>query len=237
MGTIQTSLSPRRRIARMITAALAICASSQAAIHTHFEPFGMHYTLLDPARIPPTSGRVLMLTPMAVRGTPKVAAPLGVWLTAPGGNWAIYAQDRTPLPYGAMFSVGSFDADKNHFVVTASPNNVSRGMLYIDSVATNNRPSAVIQVVAEFSPTADFDGYNRAFLAVYYDALQRKWAIFNQNNAPIPQGLRVHVVVDTAAPPGYAWAQGLTRAGFPFAGEVSQVALEWLGVDGREFYV
>ncbi len=81
------------------------------------------------------------------------------------------------------------------FIHRSAPRNIVDNSTYIDNPLTNKNPDTVLLVTQVWEP--DGDGVNNAHeIGVWYDANRGgKWAIYNQDLAPMPDGAVFNVVV------------------------------------------
>ncbi len=85
------------------------------------------------------------------------------------------------------------------FVHRATPENTSANSTYLDDPLADGNPSAVLHVTQNWNP-GDGDGvYNDHPVGVWYDTAREKWAVFNQDRAPIPDGAAFNVIVSGSA--------------------------------------
>jgi hypothetical protein len=79
------------------------------------------------------------------------------------------------------------------FIHRATPENSQGDYTYLDDPMANGDPNAVLLVTATVDQE---DGtYNDRNIGVWYEPNRQRWAIFNQNLAPIPAGTIFNVVV------------------------------------------
>jgi hypothetical protein len=74
-------------------------------------------------------------------------------------------------------------------------------MTFLDSPSANNASSAFIFVTPDLT-NAHADNHP---IGVYYEGTRRRWAIYNQDAAPMPAGARFHVAVFRDSGPGITW--------------------------------
>ena len=96
-------------------------------------------------------------------------------------------QDQPPAPGGV-----AFDAV---FVHRATAENISVNSTYLDNPLTNGNPNAVLYVTQDWNPGGSGGTYNNHPIGVWYDAGRKKWAIFNQDRANMPNGAAFNVAV------------------------------------------
>jgi hypothetical protein len=127
--------------------------------------------------------------------------PTGVWFDSNRQNWAIYNEDRTAMPLSAAFNVLTRPAASNVYVHHATTSNSRGDFTYLDNIWANNNPGALIWVTHNWNPGGVGGIYNNHNIGVWYDAGVGKWAIFNQDGAPIPNGASFNVLVESGAYP------------------------------------
>jgi len=86
------------------------------------------------------------------------------------------------------------------FVHRATPQNVSYNSTYIDDPRTNGHSDALLSVTQNWNPDGKGGTYNDHSVGVWYDAGAGKWAIFNQDHAPMPEGAAFNVTVADGGP-------------------------------------
>ncbi|MCS6847109.1 MAG: hypothetical protein RMN52_05265, partial [Anaerolineae bacterium] len=85
-----------------------------------------------------------------------------------------------------------------HFLHVATSANISGHSTYIDHPALNGNPGAIFLVTQNWNPGGVGGTYNSNPIGVWYNALQNKWAVFNQNLAAMPPGAAFNVFVPAA---------------------------------------
>lgn len=124
---------------------------------------------------------------------------IGVWYDADRKKWAIFNQDRAPMPEGAAFNVTvaqeSAKPDGKVFVHRAGSGNVVDNSTYIDAPLINGDPDAVLSVTPNWNPGGEGGTYNDHPVGVWYDANREKWAIFNQDRVSMPEGAAFNVAI------------------------------------------
>jgi hypothetical protein len=76
------------------------------------------------------------------------------------------------------------------YVHTATSANIGGASTLLDNDVTNNNPDALIFVTADWTFAGAVDDHP---LGVWYDAFESKWAIFNEDLAPMPVGSAFNV--------------------------------------------
>ena len=122
------------------------------------------------------------------------AHPLGVWYDATAKKWAIFNEgSMDPIPNGASFNLLLDTSVINGvFLQTATSTNTTGNHTDIDNTITNNNPNEVVFAMPNFNPAAQGGTYDASNLGVYYH--NGKWAIFNEDNAAMPQGAAFDVL-------------------------------------------
>jgi hypothetical protein len=148
--------------------------------------------------------------------------PLGVFYTSQG-QWAIFNEDKAPMPVGATFNVRwalpAYDAPDDwgryasqHIATVLN----SGAYTVIDDPHANGQPGALVYVTQNLTPALPslpprrLAVYNPHPLGVFYTA-QGQWAIFNEDNAPIPAGAAFNLLIKPA-PDGASFLQVATAS-------------------------
>ena len=122
---------------------------------------------------------------------------IGVWYDDAVEKWAIFNQNKDTMPDGADFNVVIADTS-TAFVHSATASNIGCGSnqcTYIDHPAFNNNPNAVFFVTQNWNPGDTTGTYNDHAIGVWYDAALKKWAIFNQDLAAMPEGADFNILL------------------------------------------
>jgi hypothetical protein len=116
--------------------------------------------------------------------------PIGVWYNPFEEKWTVFNQDFAPILDGSSFNirVGS------GFLHQANPSNISSHVTTIDNPLSNNNPTAKV-VVTPVWINGVGGVYVNHNIGVYYWAAQGKWAIYNQDIAPMPNKALFHVLI------------------------------------------
>lgn len=86
------------------------------------------------------------------------------------------------------------------FVHRATPESISSNSTYLDNRLINGNPDAILSVTQNWNPEGN-GTYNDHSVGVWYDNAAARWAVFNEDRAPMPEGAAFNVVV-AAAPTG-----------------------------------
>lgn len=124
---------------------------------------------------------------------------IGVWYALPyKKKWAIFNQDRAAVPAGATFEV-VVPPKSESFVHHAGLINTVGNYTYLDDPLTNGNPDAVLSVTQNWNPGGGRGVYNNHAISVLYDKDLQKWAIYNRDGAPMPDGAAFNVAVSGSA--------------------------------------
>jgi hypothetical protein len=121
------------------------------------------------------------------------------WFT---DHWAIFREDQSAMPAGLSFNVLAVPPNrvgKSAFVHTAGPYpNTGGNHTFISSPLINGKPNALIQVTQVYYPGGKRPTFNPHAVGVVYDPVNKRWAIFNEDNAPMPVGASFNVLIGSA---------------------------------------
>lgn len=121
--------------------------------------------------------------------------PIGVYYNAFYGKWAVFNEDIANMPTGAAFNVFIPNAGAHVFVHTATVSNITSNWTAIDHPLLNNNPNAIVLVTQNWNPGGTGGTYNNHHIGVWYNTILQKWAVFNQDSAPMPVDASFNVVV------------------------------------------
>jgi hypothetical protein len=119
---------------------------------------------------------------------------IGVWYEGAAKKWAIFNQDRAPVPAETAFEV-RVPRTTGAFVHSAAPVNTLGSATYLDDPLTNGEPGAVLSVTQNWNPGGGRGVYNDHPIGVVYDQGVDQWTIYNEDGAPIPDGAAFNVAV------------------------------------------
>jgi len=68
-------------------------------------------------------------------------------------------------------------------------------MAWIDHWALNGSSTAQLTVTQSYNPPGSRGVYNNHPIGVFYDRTVNKWAVFNQDRAPMPAGASFNVLL------------------------------------------
>jgi hypothetical protein len=120
---------------------------------------------------------------------------IGVWYEGVNEKkWAIFNQDRAAIPAGTTFEVIIPQASET-FVHYARLGNTVGNSTYLNNPLTNGEPDALLTVTQNWNPGGGRGVYNDHPIDVLYKADIRKWAIYNRDGAPMPDGAAFNIAV------------------------------------------
>ena len=160
------------------------------------------YTILSDPRINGDSDAVVSAVPAPDRGSAgdgAYAHNIGVWYVPGTERWAIFNQDLAPVPAGSAFGVVVPRADEG-FVHRAGPADTFGNVTYLDDPLVNGDPDAALSVTQNWNPGGGGGGvYNDHPVGAFYDEDVGKWAVYNLDDAPMPEGAAFNVAVSGEA--------------------------------------
>jgi hypothetical protein len=144
------------------------------------------------------NGHILKLNHATTNGNPNAVVfamqkygnynpnEIGVWYD--GNTWTVFNQNRKPIPAGAQFNILAFENGSGTvFTHTTDANNIKGHITILDHPQTNGKGDAIALVSQRFGK------YNTSPVGLWWN--DGKWAIFNQNFAPMPVGTQFNVLV------------------------------------------
>ena len=111
------------------------------------------------------------------------------------GQWAILWLNWLTIYEGVSFSVVIPVTNPAYFVHEATAGNITGDYTSIDHPLTNDNPNALVFVTQNWNGGLG-GGSGTHAIGVWYDDVEGKWAIFNQNQAAMP----VHTAFDVLIP-------------------------------------
>jgi hypothetical protein len=159
------------------------------------------YTYLSDPSINGDPNAIVLAAPTSDQeniGTSSYEHNIGVWYEAGAGKWAIFNQDRAAVPAGATFEVEVPEASAT-FIHRAGVLNTAGNYTYLDDELTNGEPDAVLSITQNWNPGGGRGVYNDHPVGAVYDAKLRKWAVFNRDGAPMPNGASFNIAVPADA--------------------------------------
>ena len=159
------------------------------------------YTYLSDPSIDGDPDAVVLVTPTADRGSAGGGAydhNIGVWYEARAQKWAVFNQDRAPVPEGATFQV-IIPGGPEKFVHRAEPENITENSTYLDDPLVNGKPDVILSVTQNWNPGGGGGTYNNHWVSIRYDAGRQKWALYNTDGSAMPDGAAFNVAVSEGA--------------------------------------
>ena len=147
------------------------------------------YTYIDEPRVDGEPGAVVLAEPFGPYGR-----NIGVWYEPREQRWAIFNQDRAPVPAGAAFGVAVPPAEEG-FVHRADLPNIVGNATYIDDPLVNGEPDAEVSVTQNWNPGGGNGVYNDHPVGAGYDEDVGKWFVYNDDNARMPEGAAFNIAV------------------------------------------
>jgi hypothetical protein len=156
------------------------------------------YTYISDPAIDGDPDTVVLVVPSTDRGNARGASydhNIGVWYEGINEKkWAIFNQDRAAIPAGRTFKVIIPPASET-FVHHAKLDNTAGNSTYLNNPLTVGEPDAFLRVTQTWNPGGGRGVYNDHPIDVVYDADIRKWAIYNRDGAPMPDGAAFNIAV------------------------------------------
>lgn len=111
--------------------------------------------------------------------------PIGAWYDAQAGLWAVANQDGKTMAAYASFNVAFTESDPQAATHVTTAANTTGHISYLDHPLANGNPSALIQASPSWN-SGTGGAINAHVIGVWYDTWKGRWAIFNQDFAPMP---------------------------------------------------
>ncbi len=159
------------------------------------------YTYISEPRIDRDANAVVFVAPTSVQENLRSDSyphNVGVWYEPQKRKWAIFNEDRAAVPEGATFNVTVPQASAS-FVHRAKPDNISGTFTYLDDPMTNGEPDAVLSVTQNWNPGGGTGIYNDHSIDTVYSTNRGKWAIYNNDGAPMPEGAAFNITISPTA--------------------------------------
>lgn len=143
---------------------------------------------------------ILVTQAQSPADTPANAHPIGVWYDENrGGRWAIFNEDLAAMPQDAIFHVLIVgEPGANAIVHRTSPTNTDGESTYLDYRPLDAAPDAAPLITPNWNPGGGRGTYNDHLVSVGYDDAEGKWAIRNEDLAPLPGLAAFNVFVRSA---------------------------------------
>jgi hypothetical protein len=159
------------------------------------------YTYISDPSIDGKPDAVVLVSTVSDRsgdGTADYGHIIGVWYEGGADQWAIFNQDLAAVPAGSTFKVVVPTASTG-FVHHAERPDTAGHFTYLDNELTNGQPDTVLSVTQNWNPGGGRGVYNDHPVGTQYDAKLKKWAIYNRDGAPIPEGAAFNFSVSSGA--------------------------------------
>lgn len=118
--------------------------------------------------------------------------PVGVWFN--GSKWAIFNQDKAPMPAGLTFQLTWKNADANAFIQKAR-----NGIAQLNHPLLNGNATASFYVSQLWNAGTASGVYNPSNIVLFYNKLIGKWEIKNQNETALPEDCAFNILVIASA--------------------------------------
>jgi hypothetical protein len=126
---------------------------------------------------------------------------IGVWYEGVNEKkWAIFNQDRAAIPAGATFEV-IIPPTSETFVHYATLDNTEGNSTSLGNPLTNGGPDPLLTVTQNWNPGGGRGVYNDHPIGVLYEADIGKWAIYNRDGTPMPDGAAFNIAVSRVPNP------------------------------------
>jgi hypothetical protein len=162
------------------------------------------YTYISHPAIDGDPNAVVLVVPSTDRKNARGASydhNIGVWYEGVNEKkWAIFNQDRAAIPAGRTFQVIIPQASGT-LVHYAKLGNTLGNRTYLNSPLIIGEPDALLTVTQNWNPGGGRGVYNDHPIDVLYDADLRKWAIYNRDGAPMPDGAAFNIAVSRVPNP------------------------------------
>jgi hypothetical protein len=156
------------------------------------------YTYISDPAIDGDPNAVVLVAESTDRGNARGVSydhNIGVWYESVNEKkWAIFNQDRAAIPAGTTFKVIIPPASQR-LVHNATPDNTVGNRTYLANPLTVGEPDALLTVTQDWNPGGGRGVYNDHPIDILYDADIRRWAIYNRDGAPMPDGAAFNIAV------------------------------------------
>jgi hypothetical protein len=156
------------------------------------------YTYISHPAIDGDPNAVVLVAQSTDRGNARGASydhNIGVWYEGVNEKkWAIFNQDRAAIPAGRTFEVIIPQASET-LVHYAKRDNTVGNRTYLNNPLIVGEPDALLTVTQNWNPGGGRGVYNDHPIDVLYEADIRKWAIYNRDGAPMPDGAAFNIAL------------------------------------------
>jgi hypothetical protein len=160
------------------------------------------YTVISDPSLDGHPNAIVIASPPSDRENAETASydrNIGVWYAGSAHKWAIFNEDRSPIPAGTTFEV-VVPQETAGFIHRANLVNTVENYTYLDNQLTNGKPDAVLSVTQNWNPGGGEGVYNDHPIEAIYDEKLEQWAIINLDGGVIPKRAAFNVAV--SADPG-----------------------------------
>lgn len=159
------------------------------------------YTIISDPSLDGQPNAILLASPTSDQENAETASydrNIGVWYVGSTHRWAIFNQDRSPIPAGTTFKV-VVPQEAKGFIHRADLLNTVENYTYLDNRLTNGKPDAVLSVTPNWNPGGGGGVYNNHPIEAIYDENLEQWAIINRDGGVIPKRAAFNVAVSEGA--------------------------------------
>jgi hypothetical protein len=159
------------------------------------------YTVVSDPSLDGHPNAILLASPSSDQDQDETSSydrNIGVWYAGSAHRWAIFNQDRSPIPAGTTFEV-LVPQETAGFVHEAELVNIVENYTYLDNELTNGKPDAVLSVTQNWNPGGGGGVYNDHPIEAIYDENLEQWAIVNRDGGTIPKGASFNIAVSADA--------------------------------------
>lgn len=130
----------------------------------------------------------VLIAELAAEDYSKNPHPIGVWYS--GKQWAIFNQNKLPMPVGLRFNLSWATPGENTMLVKATA-----GHWILDHPALNNKPNASFSFCQVWNAGNQTGIYNDAHLRKSFNVTAQKWELKNADGTLAPVGAQVYVLI------------------------------------------
>jgi hypothetical protein len=156
------------------------------------------YTYISHPAIDGDPNAVVLVAQSTDRGNARGASydhNIGVWYEGVNEKkWDMFNQDRAAIPAGRTFEVIIPQASET-LVHYAKRDNTVGNRTYLNNPLIVGEPDALLTVTQNWNPGGGRGVYNDHPIDVLYEADIRKWAIYNRDGAPMPDGAAFNIAL------------------------------------------
>jgi hypothetical protein len=162
-----------------------------------------------------SSGNTTELNNAALNGNPNAVfffsktfdgstydtAHLGIWYS--GGKWYLYNEEyNKPITVGLTINIFVPNSNATVFTHTATAANIKNYLTTLDHPMLNGKPDAMPFFSHNYTSGAGAV-YNNAPCSMWYDDVEARWTVYNDNFAALPVGATFSILIaGTTVPAG-----------------------------------